>query len=88
MRQAIQSTKPMTLGCALYDHPVGILSWIGEKFHDWSDQTAPHPPSSKMDATHILNQVALYHLTNSIHTSFLCVFGLSCSQNPSLHSAD
>jgi hypothetical protein len=78
----------MTLGCALYDHPVGILSWIGEKFHDWSDQTAPHPPSSKMDATHILNQVALYHLTNSIHTSFLCVFWLSCSQDPSLDSAD
>lgn len=90
--QRIQGTKPGTIGQALYDNPVGILAWIGEKFHDWSDPKAPAAPS-RMTATHIINQVrlvdlalihqptdavntssgqvALYHLTGTIHTSCL-----------------
>lgn len=27
--QAEQGTKPMTIGSALFDNPVGILAWIG-----------------------------------------------------------
>ncbi|CED85434.1 alpha beta-hydrolase [Phaffia rhodozyma] len=67
---AIQGSKPMTLGCALYDDPIGILSWIGEKYHVWSDPLAPAAPS-KIDSDYIITQTALYFLTNSIHTSFL-----------------
>ncbi|KAL8920140.1 MAG: hypothetical protein Q9172_004622 [Xanthocarpia lactea] len=33
----IQSTKPQTLGYALADSPVGLLAWIYEKLHDWTD---------------------------------------------------
>ncbi|KAI4241534.1 MAG: hypothetical protein L6R40_004514 [Gallowayella cf. fulva] len=33
----IQSTKPQTLGYALADSPVGLLAWIFEKLHDWTD---------------------------------------------------
>lgn len=33
-----QSTKPQTLGYALADSPVGLLAWILEKLHDWTDQ--------------------------------------------------
>ena len=33
----IQSTKPQTLGYALTDSPVGLLAWIYEKLHDWTD---------------------------------------------------
>lgn len=33
----LQSTKPSTLGLLLADSPVGMLSWIYEKLHDWTD---------------------------------------------------
>ena len=32
-----QSTKPQTLGYAMADSPVGLLAWIYEKLHDWTD---------------------------------------------------
>ena len=32
-----QCTKPQTLGYSLADSPVGLLAWILEKLHDWSD---------------------------------------------------
>ena len=32
-----QSTKPQTLGYSLADSPVGVLAWIYEKLHDWTD---------------------------------------------------
>lgn len=30
-------TKPQTLGYSLADSPVGVLAWIYEKLHDWTD---------------------------------------------------
>ncbi|KAK0563492.1 hypothetical protein OC844_002203 [Tilletia horrida] len=35
------STKPATLGYALLDNPIGILSWLLQCFHEWSDPRAP-----------------------------------------------
>jgi pimeloyl-ACP methyl ester carboxylesterase len=35
--QAIQSTMPQTLNFALVDSPVGMLAWIREKLHVWTD---------------------------------------------------
>lgn len=35
--RAQQSTKPQTLNYALTDSPVGLLAWIYEKLHDWTD---------------------------------------------------
>jgi hypothetical protein len=32
-----QATKPRTLGFSLRDSPVGLLAWMYEKMHDWSD---------------------------------------------------
>lgn len=34
---AEQSTKPQTIGYSLADSPVGLLAWIYEKLHDWTD---------------------------------------------------
>ena len=34
---AEQSTQPQTLGYSLTDSPVGLLAWIYEKLHNWSD---------------------------------------------------
>lgn len=33
----LQRTKPQTIGYALADSPVALLSWIYEKLHDWTD---------------------------------------------------
>ena len=33
----LQSTKPQTIGYALADSPVGLLSWIYEKLVTWTD---------------------------------------------------
>ena len=35
-----QCTKPQTLGYSLADSPVGLLAWIYEKLHDWTDEYA------------------------------------------------
>ena len=35
-----QETKPQTLGYALTDSPIGLLAWIYEKLHDWTDAYA------------------------------------------------
>lgn len=32
-----QSTKPTTIGFSLRDSPIGLLAWMYEKMHDWSD---------------------------------------------------
>jgi len=33
----LQASKPQTLGYSLQDSPVGLLAWIYEKLHDWTD---------------------------------------------------
>ena len=33
----MHATKPQTLGYSLADSPVGLLAWIYEKLHDWTD---------------------------------------------------
>lgn len=33
----IQGTRPQTLAVALTDSPVGLLAWVGEKLHVWTD---------------------------------------------------
>lgn len=33
----LQSTKPQTIGTALADSPVALLTWIYEKLYDWTD---------------------------------------------------
>ncbi len=32
-----QQTRPQSLGVGLHDSPAGLLAWIGEKFHGWTD---------------------------------------------------
>lgn len=75
----IQGTQPSTLGYGLYDNPVGILSWILEKYHAWSDPRCPafnHVNTNEFEYSHvtdedILTTVMIYYLSNTIHTSFL-----------------
>ncbi|KAL8763460.1 MAG: hypothetical protein Q9194_007344, partial [Teloschistes cf. exilis] len=34
---SLQSTKPQTLAYSLASSPCGLLAWIYEKLHDWTD---------------------------------------------------
>lgn len=75
----IQGTQPSTIGYGFYDNPVGILAWIMEKYHAWSDPRCPAfnestdtaSPHSYITEHEMLVTVMIYYLTNSIHTSFL-----------------
>lgn len=33
----LQTTKPRTLGFAMHDSPVGMLAWMADKLHVWTD---------------------------------------------------
>ena len=36
--EAIQGTRPQTIGYLLDDSPAGLAAWIIEKFHEWTDR--------------------------------------------------
>ncbi len=60
----IQGTRPQTLAYAQHDSPVGLLSWILEKFWVWSD----HGDDlwDTLDRDRLLTNVMLYWLTGSV----------------------
>ena len=58
----MQATKPSTLGLVLSRSPLATLAWIGEKMHDWSDET----PATSV----ILANLTLYETTDTIAGSF------------------
>ena len=63
----LHDTKPQTLAFALADSPVGLASWIVEKFHGWSGhggdllETFPHDM--------LLDNLMIYWATQSIGSS-------------------
>ncbi|MBP2329804.1 pimeloyl-ACP methyl ester carboxylesterase [Kibdelosporangium banguiense] len=61
---AIQSTRPQTLAYGLLDSPVGQLSWIMDKFREWT-----HPrhvtPDKILDRDWLLTNVMIYWLTGT-----------------------
>ena len=65
--QAIQNSKPQTLAFALADSPVGLASWIIEKYRSWSDcggdLTSVWPYETLIDT------IMLYWVTNTIGSS-------------------
>jgi microsomal epoxide hydrolase len=65
--QAIQSTKPQTLGYGLNDSPVGLASWIVEKFHGWTQHDGDHEQAVTRDD--ILTNITVYWATQTITSS-------------------
>ena len=65
--QAIQSTKPQTLGYGLNDSPVGLASWIVEKFHGWTQHDGDHEQAVARDD--ILTNITVYWATQTITSS-------------------
>ncbi|UZP34374.1 hypothetical protein NXS19_002190 [Fusarium pseudograminearum] len=54
-------TRPSTIGLVLSTSPLALLTWIGEKFRDWTDV---EPPTDET-----LTSVSLYWLTDTYPTS-------------------
>ncbi|NML40245.1 epoxide hydrolase [Chitinophaga sp. G-6-1-13] len=63
----IQSTKPQTLGYGLNDSPVGLASWIIEKFHAWSDHDGNLGNSLSMDK--LITNIMIYWVSQSTNSS-------------------
>lgn len=55
-----QSTRPQTLGYGLVDSPVGLMSWIIEKFYAWTD--CDGELANVLDKDELLGNVMLYWL--------------------------
>ncbi|KAK9720252.1 hypothetical protein K7432_004270 [Basidiobolus ranarum] len=76
--QAIQGTKPQTLGYALMDSPAGLLAWILEKFAAWSDCRPENNYESAFTRDEILTNVMIYYTTGTI-TSSIRLYYESCN---------
>jgi pimeloyl-ACP methyl ester carboxylesterase len=79
----LQNTRPRSLATALNDSPVGLASWIVDRFHSWSD-------SGDVDASfgrdELLTNVMLYWVTQTIGPSMYNYFAEV--RSPSLTPAD
>ncbi|MFT4143715.1 MAG: epoxide hydrolase [Mobilitalea sp.] len=64
---SIQSTKPDTLAYGLSDSPVGLASWLIEKFHGWSDCNGNLNQRFQMDE--LITNIMIYWVTNSISSA-------------------
>ena len=65
--QAIQNTKPQTIGVALNDSPVGLAAWIVEKFRTWCD--CDGNPESVFTKDELLTNITLYWVTQTAASS-------------------
>jgi pimeloyl-ACP methyl ester carboxylesterase len=80
----MQSTRPRSLAAALNDSPVGLASWILDRFHSWSD--ADGDIDSRFGRDELLTNVMLYWVTQAIGPSMYNYFAEA--RSPSLASRD
>ena len=81
----LQYTRPQTLAFALADSPVGLASWIVEKFHFWSDHgddlLRTFPPDMLID------NLMIYWATGTIGSSMRSYYDNSHFR-PALRTGD
>jgi len=65
--QAIQGSKPQTLGYGLNDSPAGLAAWIVEKFRTWSD--CGGDVERRFTRDELLTNVTIYWVAQSITSS-------------------
>ncbi len=65
--QAIQGTRPQTLGYGLHDSPAGLAGWIAEKFHAWTDNDGTIESAVSRDD--LLTNITTYWVTGTINSS-------------------
>jgi microsomal epoxide hydrolase len=65
--QAIQKSRPQSLGFGLSDSPVGLAAWIVEKFQSWTDNQGD--PRDALSFDQMLANISLYWFTGTIASS-------------------
>ncbi len=63
-----QGTRPQTLAYGLTDSPIGLATWIAEKFHVWTDHDGNFETVIPRDE--MLADISLYWFTGAIGSSF------------------
>ena len=64
----LQSTKPQTLAYAVNDSPIGLASWIIEKFYAWSDTKGQLENS--FTKNELLTNLTIYWVTQTAGSAF------------------
>lgn len=80
----VQTTRPRSLAPSLNDSPVGLASWIVDRFHSWSDAGGDIENSFSKDD--LLTNIMLYWVTQTIGSSMFTYYAEA--RSPSLTSAD
>lgn len=62
-----QSTKPDTIGIAFHDSPIGLASWLVEKYRIWSD--CHGDVETRFDKQHLLDHIMVYYTSGTITSS-------------------
>lgn len=65
---AIQSTRPQTLAFGLHDSPAGLLAWIADLFHTFTNPDTELPEDA-VDRDALLTNVTIYWLTGTLASS-------------------
>jgi pimeloyl-ACP methyl ester carboxylesterase len=68
----LQSTKPQTLAYAVNDSPLGLASWIIEKFYAWSDTKGCLENS--FTKNELLTNLTIYWVTQTAGSAFRIYF--------------
>lgn len=71
----LQSSRPLTLSYSLSSSPIGLLAWIYEKLHDWTDA---YPWSD----TEILTWVSIYYFSRAGPSASLNIYYESEHRSP------
>jgi hypothetical protein len=74
---AMHSTKPQTLAYSLASSPVGLLAWIYDKLHDWTDD---YP----WTADEVLTWISIYVFSRSGPHSSTFIYYEAQHKNPKL----
>jgi pimeloyl-ACP methyl ester carboxylesterase len=81
---AVHSTLPRALAASLNDSPVGLASWIVDRFHSWCD--SPKHLEASFSRDEMLTNITIYWATQTIQSS---IYGyLAETRQPSLTARD
>ncbi len=81
---AVHASQPRALAASLNDSPVGLASWIVDRFHSWSDTPRHFEQSFSKDE--MLTNITIYWVTQTIQSS---IYGyLAETRQPSLGKGD
>jgi pimeloyl-ACP methyl ester carboxylesterase len=81
---AVQTTRPRSLAPGLDDSPLGLASWILDRFHSWSD--AGDLMDHGFTKDELLTNIMIYWVTRTIGPSMFTYFAEA--RSPSLRASD